>query len=108
MLGLMTIQLTGCTHWGEPMATRPEPGGESVRVWHAGKSTTLRKVSFTPDSLVGTSGAERTRMAFARSEIDSLNVRRTNVVGTVLLAGLAVGLVALIKLAIDLGSYANN
>ena len=108
MLAVMTMQLAGCTHWGQPVATRPEPRGESVRVWHAGKAMTLRKVTFTPDSLVGTYGAERTRTAFARSEIDSLNVRRTNLVGTVLLAGLVVGLVALIQFAIDFGSYANN
>ena len=108
VLALMAIQLAGCTHWGQPMATHPEPSGESVRVWHGGKSTVIQQASFTADSVVGTYGAKRVRTAFARAEVDSLNVRRSDLLGTAILVGLAVALVKLITFAIDFGSYSNN
>lgn len=108
LLAVTTIQLAGCTYWGQPAATAPEPNGGPVRIWQGGKATVLRNVTFTPDSLAGIRRGEKTRLAVARGEIDSLNVRRPNFVGTVLLIGLAAGLVALIQFAIDFGSYANN
>ncbi len=108
MLALTTIQLAGCTHWGQPLASLPEPNGGAVRVWQGRTPTVLGSATFTPDSLIGTHGPGKTRLAFARGEIDSLNVRRTNVVGTVILLAVGVGLVKLIAFAIDFSSYANN
>lgn len=108
MLALTTIQIAGCTYWRQPAAGRPEPSGASVRAWQGGKATVLENVTFTPDSLVGTHGAEKTRLAFARREVDSLNVRRTNIGGTVVLFALTAGLISLISFAIDFGSYGNN
>jgi hypothetical protein len=101
-LVLSLLSLQGCTRWLRVEALPGNtPGYSLLQLWSHEVPYLLTKVEFTSDSVVGLSGGSSNdgrRMAFARTEVDS--VRRGGMtssgrVGAGISLGIAMGYLSL-------------
>jgi hypothetical protein len=90
-LVLLALPLQACTYWGSHPI--PQPGGSefivgTARVTRAdGAVFFVDNVSVRPDSVTGAvHGVAGARLAFARGEVRSLELKRENSLGAVALA----------------------
>ena len=86
---MLAAELGGCTSWGPPRAEGVAPKVGRIQVWQSGQPVTLSYATVSDDSIVGLAASSeaggQARLAIARSAIDSVKVRRTNPVKTLLL-----------------------
>ena len=99
----LLLFLEGCYSWRADhrvLAQSPEPGTRA-QIWVAGTSYEVHGIRVRPDSISAVpywqaAGCDSCRIQWAIPAIDSVRVRHEAPVGSVLLAGALVGLVALV------------